>query len=135
MPDNPNFVFVYLDGSGDFWNYAGKLLEHCVIGQVEDPVDVVMANIHGVESLGEALLINWGGLTWATKKKTQEQVKNGVELVRTDERSGRDRAPLSMSSRHLSLKKRNWSTCTSSEKGVPPAVAVAPATAKLTPLA
>ena len=42
--------------------------------------------------------------------------------------------PLSMASRHLSLKKMNWSTCTSSENVVTPGMAVDPAMAKFTPL-
>jgi hypothetical protein len=37
-----------------------------------------------------------------------------------------------MASRHLSLKKMNWSTCTSSENVVTPGMAVDPA--KFTPL-
>lgn len=63
---------LYLNGLPNFSNYGWKLLEHCMIGQVEYSVYVIMPNIHGVQSVREPLLINWGTLTWVTftKKST-----------------------------------------------------------------
>jgi len=63
----------------------------------------------------------------------RERKKRDLFDNKKKKRSDEESKPLSMRSRHLSLKKTNWSTCTSSEKVVAPGVAVDPAMAKLTP--
>jgi len=63
---------VYLDGFLDFNNYRGKLFEHCMVGQVENTVYIVVPNVHGVYSIWERLLINWGSLTWEKMAKSRQ---------------------------------------------------------------
>jgi hypothetical protein len=37
---------------------------HFIIGHVENSVDIIVPNVHGVQSSLEPQLINWRTLTW-----------------------------------------------------------------------
>lgn len=62
----------YLDGFLDFSNHRGKLFEHRMIGQVENAVYIIVPDVHGVYSIWERLLLNWGSLTWEKMCKSRQ---------------------------------------------------------------
>jgi hypothetical protein len=63
---------IYLDGFLDFSNYWGEIFEHCMIGQVENTVYIVVPDVHGVYSIWERLLNNRGTLTWEKMGKSRQ---------------------------------------------------------------
>lgn len=39
---------LYLNGFLDFNNYRGKIGKHFIIGHVENAIDIIVPNVHGV---------------------------------------------------------------------------------------